>query len=122
MLLNKAIRWMVCAIVIAGAVAPLANAEPVDGPQSGVFWVPPYSSNVHYIDFRGGELASIAVVGDGGTDLDLFVYDEYGNLVASNNESMGTCSADWYPRYTSTFRIEVVNRGPVYIEYQLAAW
>jgi hypothetical protein len=32
--------------------------------------------------FRGGELAVVSIVGDGTTDLDLYVFDNNGNLVA----------------------------------------
>ena len=34
--------------------------------------------------YRAREFAEICLVGDGDTDLDLYIYDEYGNLICSS--------------------------------------
>jgi hypothetical protein len=66
-----------------------------------------------------GELAEVAISGDGGTDLDLFVYDENGNLICSSTGYFDDEYCSWVPEWTGEFRIIVVNRGPRYNTYQL---
>ncbi len=71
----------------------------------------------HYMTFtdtfRGGELAYISVDGDGSTDLDLYVFDEFGNLIASDRSYGDYCAVSWYPAWTGPFRIEVHNLGGI---------
>jgi hypothetical protein len=71
------------------------------------------------IMFRGGEEAIVTVSGDGDTDLDLYVYDSNGNLVASDDDGTDQCIATWTPRWTGRFYIHVKNRGEVYNRYVL---
>ena len=78
-----------------------------------------HSSYTDYIKFNGGELAEVAAIGDGDTDLDLIVYDSNGNLIESDLDYTDRCYVSFYPRYTGTFRIVVKNRGDVYNRYTL---
>lgn len=66
---------------------------------------------------RGGELAEVAISGDGDTDLDLFVYDEYGNLICSSQSWSDDEYCSWIPRRTGEFRIVVRNHGNVWNRY-----
>lgn len=77
------------------------------------------SYDQYNVRFRGGELAEVVVIGDGDTDLDLYVYDENGNLVASDTDYTDNCYVRWYPKWTGNFRIKIVNRGYVYNNYVL---
>ena len=58
--------------------------------------------------------------GDGDTDLDLFVYDDQGNLVAFDDDLTDACVAFWLPETSGTFEIEIVNLGSVYNEFVMA--
>jgi hypothetical protein len=78
-----------------------------------------FKTDVYDISFRGGAFAEIAVSGDGDTDLDLYVYDEFGNLVASDLNSTDVSYVSWTPVFTGSFRVEVRNRGHVYNDYVL---
>jgi hypothetical protein len=69
--------------------------------------------------FRAGEVASIFVEGDGDTDLDLYVYDQNGNLVAYDDDLTDTCYVSWVPKWTGPFLIKIVNRGSVYNQFVL---
>jgi len=69
--------------------------------------------------FRGGELAMVIVSGDGDTDLDLFVYDENGNLIDSDQDGTDDCVCTFTPRWTGTFKIKIKNYGRVYNRYVL---
>jgi hypothetical protein len=77
--------------------------------------------NTYYIDFYGGEYAEVAIVGDGDTDLDLFIYDENGNLIASGESYSDTEVVGWTPRWTGTFTVEVHNLGSVYNDFGLGS-
>jgi hypothetical protein len=72
------------------------------------------------ISFRGGELARIAVIGDGDTDIDLFVYDENGHEIARDDDRTADCVVSFTPRWTGSFRVRVLNNGRVYSNYLLA--
>ena len=120
MLRSKPNRWLVCGLAMfASMISPFAYADPVGGPQCGIHQVAAYGRNVFRVSFYGGELAGVRVIGDHDTDLDLYVYDEDGNLVASDSDYTDDCIAAWLPVWTGTFKIVVVNRGPVYNEYSI---
>ncbi|MBR6017964.1 MAG: hypothetical protein IK073_05035 [Paludibacteraceae bacterium] len=75
--------------------------------------------DLYYIPFRAGEIAEVAVIGDGDTDLDLYVYDANGNLIVSDTSYSGNCYVSFLPYVTSNFTIKIVNRGNVYNNYVL---
>lgn len=74
-------------------------------------FIPGFSTISYDTRFYGGERAEIELDGRDYSDLDLFVYDENGNLVASDTDSLDLCYATWTPRRTGNFRVEVVNVG-----------
>ena len=77
-----------------------------------------------YVDYElkfwANELAEIIVIGDGDNDLDLYVYDNNGNLVASDTDYTDQCVCRWVPIWTGAFRIRIVNRGAIYSNYAIA--
>lgn len=77
-------------------------------------------TDVWRIVFRGRELAEVCIVGDGDTDLDLYVYDEGGNLICSDTGYTDRAYCSWTPRWTGPFEIEIQNLGGVYNRYRLA--
>lgn len=83
-------------------------------------YVDAHSTDIYQIEFRGGRLAEVSVIGDGDTDLDLYVYDEYGNLIDSDTDATDTTYCSWTPAWTGSFRIEIKNLGSVYNNYQIS--
>lgn len=71
------------------------------------------------LNFYGGELARVAVVGDGDTDVDLYVYDQYGHEITRATGPGSTALVQFVPRWTGPFRVRVVNLGYVYSDYIL---
>jgi hypothetical protein len=70
------------------------------------------NADVEYkVKFRQGEMAEAAVIGQGDTDVDLFIYDESGRLVASDVVVSDFCLCRWYPEKTQTYRVVVKNLG-----------
>ena len=77
-------------------------------------------SNVRYTTtFFGGDMAEVIIDGDNDTDLDLFIYDENGNLVASDTDELDYCICRWTPRWTGEFTVVVQNLGSVYNEFSI---
>ena len=65
------------------------------------------------------EEAYVWVSGDGDTDLDLFIYDENGNLIDSDTDEGDTCLCTFTPKWTGKFTIKVKNLGGVYNKYTI---
>jgi hypothetical protein len=102
----------------AAAAAPQArNAS--NGPNYHRDSVLAGHTDVYIIAFNGDEEAQIAVSGDGSTDLDLYVYDENGHLIASDDDNTDECRVSWTPAWTGKFTVKIVNRGNVYNDYLL---
>ena len=94
----------------------------VGGPRYITTRVGAYSTDRWNTDgmwFRGGELAEVGIIGDGDTDLDLFVYDENGNVICSSETYSDTEYCSWGPRWTGPFLVIVRNFGSVWNEYTL---
>lgn len=89
------------------------------GPKYAYGSVSAHSYTYYNQKFWANELAEIAVSGDGDTDLDLYVYDENGNLIVSDTDYTDDCYVRFYPRWTGLFRVKIVNRGGVYNNYAI---
>ncbi|MDY4512810.1 MAG: hypothetical protein SPE10_05105 [Paludibacteraceae bacterium] len=89
------------------------------GPRYANSSVSAHSYTYYNQKFWADDLAEILVSGDGDTDLDLYVYDENGNLIVSDTDYTDDCYVRFYPRWTGMFRIKIVNRGGVYNRYVL---
>lgn len=89
----------------------------VGGPGRTVTKVAAGGTDTFTIKFWKNELAEILVSGDGDTDLDLYVYDENGNVIEYDDDYSDDCYVSWIPKWTGTFIVKVVNRGRVYNQY-----
>ena len=69
------------------------------------------SKREHTVEFRGREPAVVYVSGDGDSDLDVFVYDGAGQLVASSVGPRDECVVRWTPERQGSFRVEIRNVG-----------
>ena len=73
------------------------------------------NSTVTYTMYcQAGVESSVLVIGDGDTDLDLYIYDENGNLVDSTTDEWDIGLCEWTPRRSGTFTIKIRNWGDVY--------
>lgn len=96
-----------------------AHRGAVNGPSRHYDSVNGRSTDTYQISFVGNYLAEIGVSGDGDTDLDLYVYDSNGNLIAKDTDYSDDCYVSWVPKWTGRFIVKVVNRGPLYNRYVL---
>lgn len=78
-----------------------------------------YDTDIYREVYRAKELAEICIVGDGDTDLDLYIYDENGNLICEDLGFTDRAYCTWTPRWEGIFEIHVENLGNVYNEYRL---
>ena len=99
------------------AEAKGAQRGAVNGPSRHYDAVNGNSTYTYQISFIANVLAEILVSGDGDTDLDLYVYDSNGNLIAYDESYSDDCYVRWVPAWTGRFFIKIVNRGPVYNNY-----
>lgn len=114
-------------MVLAASVLPNLGSGEIDETRAGRVGgagaasarVEAFSTVVYQERFVGGEVAAISLRGDGDTDLDLYVYDENGNLVAHSAGYSDRESVAWMPRWTGTFRIEVRNLGGVWNRFTI---
>ena len=83
----------------------------VDGPQYAEKRIRPGETQSFVVTFRGGEVAGVGVAGNGRSDLDLYVFDEDGNLIGSDTDVTDVCEVIWTPRWTGPFLIVVRNQS-----------
>ena len=69
--------------------------------------------------FNVGEVARVAVIGDGDTDLDLYIYDEVRQPDRPRYDNTDNCLVAFTPRWTAKFRVVIANLGRVYNRYTL---
>jgi hypothetical protein len=94
-----------------------ANRGAVNGPRKGYYAVSAGCYNDFDVSFVKGYLAEVFVSGDGDTDLDLYIYDSKGNLIACDTDYTDDCYVSWVPAWTGRYIIRIVNRGGVYNNY-----
>jgi hypothetical protein len=69
-------------------------------------------NNLYYDEaFYGGEQAVVTLEGHNPSDIDLWIYDEYGNLICSSTGYSSYESCTWTPSWTGDFTIRVENEG-----------
>jgi hypothetical protein len=110
---------MLAAVETIGKSSVVAARSAVGGAITHYDSVNAHTNDWYTIWFRAGELAEVAVNGDGDTDLDLYVYDENGHLIVSDTDATDQCYVRWTPAWTGQFRIKIANLGSVYNNYVL---
>ena len=91
----------------------------VNGPHIHYDRVNAHSTDTYTISFRGNELAEVMVIGDGDTDLDLYIYDENMNFITKDDDYSDNCIVSFNPSWTGKFYVKIKNRGNVYNNYVL---
>ena len=96
------------------AEAKGAQRGNINGPSRDYYAVNGNSYIDYTASFVANQLAEVLVSGDGDTDLDLYVYDSNGNLIARDTDYSDDCYVRWIPAWTGRYTIRIVNRGPIY--------
>ena len=109
-------------LVVVALVATnmtVAFASPTRGPAIGIRRVEARSS-IFFVDtFRANEVATVALVGDGATDLDIYVWDMNNNLVTRAIGATDRETVSFLPFNTGSYRIEIRNLGNTWNEFAI---
>jgi hypothetical protein len=98
----------------AGSRAPVANyARHRDR-------VNPYATDVYRVRYRGGERARATVQADYRYDIDLYIYNSSGNLVAYDNDSTSIGICTWNPSRTRDYYLNLKNTTSSYVSYVIS--
>jgi hypothetical protein len=116
----KTIKTILLMAFLALACVTPGWAGAKGGSQSNTFRLDGRTYRDFTVTFVGGEAAEVGVKGDGDTDLDLLIFDEFGNKIASDEDNTDRCYVRWVPKWTGKFTIRVVNHGHVYNEFRIA--
>lgn len=111
----------IVATVAALAAVMNLGVQPADAAMSGrvIERVAAHRSDFYTIHLTRGELVMITVSGDRDTDLDLYVWDRFSDIVASDTDPTDQCVVIFRAPHSGTFRIEIENLGSVYNVYEL---
>jgi hypothetical protein len=116
-------RKAIAVAAVAAAAFSTTFASPVSGPLSTRTRVEAFDTDrFEAVRFRGQERATVRVSGDGTTDLDLFILDRNGQVVASDEDYTDECVVSFLPSRTDYYTVVVVNYGDIWNEYTLRAY
>lgn len=103
-----------------------ASQEPTRGAQGdGAFYethgrVLAHSNDQYQINLEAEIVFEVAVIGDGDTDLELYVYDPEGKQVVTEDTYQSVnCYMRFTPTVSGTYTLKIVNTGAVYNNYVL---
>lgn len=99
-------------IALADDIKASATKGRTVGPGYNVVTLPGNTTdNYDNVSFNGGEYAEVYAEGSGASNLDLYVYDESGNLICSDTDYSDVAYCGWTPKWTGGFTIKVINNG-----------
>jgi hypothetical protein len=101
----------VLSLGIALLCCPLGQAGRLSGPGSAASYAPAFGTAVFSEYFYGGQLATVSIAGSGVTDLDVYVYDEFGNLIVCGIGLSDRETVSFVPLRTGRFHVVVRNLG-----------
>lgn len=90
-------------------LSTFAPAAPADENLAGIMAGRTYQDYSVYS--AAGETVVIVVVGDGSTDLDLKVFDGFGNLIAADIDRTDRCVVRWFTTGSGYFTARIENLG-----------
>jgi hypothetical protein len=92
----------------------------VDGPAAHTDRIEANATDVfNNVEFEGGKEAAVYLQGDGDTDLDLLIQDQFGIEICRRDSYADRELCRWTPRWTGPFSIIVKNHGSVWNHYRL---
>lgn len=108
------VALLVLTALLLASAGGYANSK--DGPRRWTRTVKKNSEVVYKVVFvadasQERKFAEFAVIGDGGTDIDLEVFDQAGKLVAKDVFFSDLALVRWVPAATQEFTIKVKNLG-----------
>ena len=90
-------------------VCELGRAGALDGPRRWTRKLDKNADVIYKIKFEAKRPAEFCIMGDGSTDVDIFVYDEKGKQIAGDTGFSDLGFVRWIPQATQTYTIKVSN-------------
>lgn len=107
-------KFLGCVVVLALILtfSSLIWATSKDGPRRWTKVLKKKTTVEYKINYVAGkEPAEFAVIGDGGTDVDIYVKDAKGIDVAKDTNNSDIAIVRWNVTFSQTYTIRVVNLG-----------
>ena len=106
----KRVSVLIATVLLVGQLTQ-AFAGSSYGSRQAILVVNARSYDTFTTTFRGRDMAQVRVKGYGETVLEVYVLDQDGDVVTSNNDYHGECTVTWYPPATGDYTVVVVNRS-----------
>jgi hypothetical protein len=103
-----------CILSLIALAGLLGASQTVMASDRGYATVAPGTTDILTARITGQQWVTIGLVGDGGTDLDLYVYDPFGQLVARDEGQTDNGLVRFWAVYTGSYTVRVVNRSNLY--------
>jgi len=116
---------LMIALMMAAATSMVETttfADPVGGRVAHCSRIGALGTRNFEVQCYGGEATAISIEGDGDTNLDVYVYDKFGNLLAYDESRSGDCFVAFVPPRTGAVTIQIVNQGLVYNDFCFLAY
>jgi hypothetical protein len=112
----KLVPYLLTSALVLLVTTTEGGANSKDGPRRWTRTLKGNSEVVYKIEFLKEDqpqrrLAEFAVIGDGSTDVDVFVYDEAGKEVARDDKFSDLALVRWLPTHAQRYTIKVKNLG-----------
>jgi hypothetical protein len=112
----RMLGMLVLGLATALALTSVGQADSKDGPRRWTKTIKKSSEIVYKIVYLADknptrQYAEFAIIGDGGTDVDIEVYDAAGKLVAKDDKFTDLALVRWVPTMTQEYTIKVKNLG-----------
>ncbi len=114
--MKRALAGVIVAGLFLLLVGQSGQANSKDGPRRWTRTIKKNSEVIYKIVFlaekqQARRLAEFCVIGDGSTDVDVFVYDASGKQVVSDTGYSDLGMVRWAPNVTQEYTIKVKNLG-----------
>lgn len=91
-----------------------ASALVEGGGKNGCFWLDPNTYSTYRYFWYYGYAGGASVNAASGVDVDVYVYDDYSNLIVSGASASSYENVSWWPRINTWFTVKVVNSNTRY--------
>ena len=117
--MTKSIIRKAAAAVVAVAILATSTVAMAQGSFRRLYGGRTHTYTAYVV---AGVPAAVTINGDGDTDLDLYVFNRFGRLVAVDNDDSDYCVVRWVPATSGMVTIRVDNLGSVFNDYVIERW
>lgn len=117
---NLAAKFVI-ALILVSALSTLTLATTRTAGYDRIvkyFTVPPYGDTNRVLSVYAGQTVYIKVTGDGSSDLDMYVSDDYGDLIVKDVRKTTDGYVTFKVPETGDYHIEIENTGRAYNSFK----